>query len=130
MATLNLGTLRLIIRRALFHKDRLTPQLLAKFHGEVSAPESRRSFLRFTRSLDNAHLLEITEDLRNLTVPTLVIRGEQDAYLSAEISNRLIREIPGSHLITVEESGHFIQIDQPEHLALILSRHLSEASGG
>ncbi|MCK5379038.1 MAG: alpha/beta hydrolase [Acidobacteria bacterium] len=130
MATLDIGMLRLIVRRALHHKDRLTPELFARFHREVSARGSRRSFLRFTRSLDNAHLLEISVDLRRLSVPTLVIRGEQDVYLSVEISRRLNREIPGSRLVTVGEAGHFIQIDQPEQLADHLIQHLSEASSG
>lgn len=130
MATLNLGMLRLIIGRAIHHKDRLTPELLAEFHNEVSASTSRRGFLRFTRSLDNTHLLEITDDLRKLTVPTLVIRGNQDVYLSTEISRRLIQDIPGSDLANVEAAGHFIQIDQPEFLADLLKRHMSEADNG
>jgi len=130
MATLDLGMLRLIVRRGLHHKDRLTAELLTKFHREVSAQESRRSFLRFTQCLDNTHLLEISEDLQKLGVPTLIIRGKQDVYLSAEISRRLHREIPGSRLANLDAAGHFIQIDQPQLLADHLKKHLSETSGG
>lgn len=130
MATLNLGILRLIVGRGIYHKDRLTPELLAKFHNEVSAPKRRRGFLRFTRSLDNKHLLEITDDLRKLNVPTLIVRGNQDVYLSPEISNRLSQDISGSDLASVESAGHFIQIDQPEYLAELIESHMSEAING
>ncbi len=130
MATLNLGILRLIVGRGIHHKDRLTPELFAKFHSEVSAPKRRRGFLRFTRSLDNKHLLEITDDLRKLNVPTLIVRGKQDVYLSAEISNRLLQDISGSALASVEAAGHFIQIDQPEYLAELIESHMSEAING
>lgn len=130
MATLDLGMLRLIVRRALHHKERLTPELLAKFQAEVSAPESRHGFLRLTRSLDNTHLLEISDALKKITTPTLVVRGEEDVYLSAEISQRLHRDIPGSCLVDIKAAGHFIQIDQPEMLAQTLDQHFSEATGG
>lgn len=130
MATLDLGMLRLIVRRALHHKERLTPELLAKFQDEVSAPESRQSFLRLTRSLNNSHLLEIADALQELSIPTLVVRGEEDLYLSAEISQRLHQEIPGSSLVNIKAAGHFIQIDQPEMLARVLEQHFSEAAGG
>lgn len=130
MATLDLGMLRLIVRRGLYNKDRLTPELLESFRCEVTARESRRSFLRFTRCLDNEHLLEISDDLSKLSVPTLILRGEQDVYLSAEIGRRLLRDIPESRLVTVGPAGHFIQIDQPKMLADHLIQHLSGVSGG
>jgi pimeloyl-ACP methyl ester carboxylesterase len=44
------------------------------------------------------------------------MRGQDDVYLSSEISSKLHREIPCSHLVEVPEAGHFIQVDQPERI--------------
>jgi pimeloyl-ACP methyl ester carboxylesterase len=56
--------------------------------------------------------------------PTLVIAGAQDALRLPEEAQELSNLIPGACLEVVEESGHMIPLEQPEKLALIVSRWL------
>jgi pimeloyl-ACP methyl ester carboxylesterase len=130
MATLDLGILRILIRRGLHRKDRLSPELLENCRLQTSAEGARKAFLRFVRCLDNADLMEIAADLRGLKIPTLVVRGDADVYLSAEISERLHREIPGSRLVRIPTAGHFAQIDEPEQLAEAMTAFFEGRAGG
>jgi pimeloyl-ACP methyl ester carboxylesterase len=116
MATLDLGILKILIRRALYHQERLTPELLENCRLQTSAEGARKAFLQFVKSLDNADLMEISSALCGLRVPVLIIRGDADVYLSSEISDRLHREIPGSRLVRIPTAGHFAQVDEPELL--------------
>lgn len=116
MAALDLGALRLIVKRGVVHKDRVTPELMAQFWKPLETREGRKAFLHFAESLDNRDLTAIAGDLRQTQVPLLILRGTEDVYLSAEIAHRLHREIPGSRLVEIPEAGHFIQVDQPERL--------------
>ena len=127
MATLDLGALKLIVKRGLFHKERVTAELMAQFWKPMETREGRKAFLHFAESLDNRELMAIAEDLRRTRVPFLVIRGRDDVYLSAEISNRLAREIPGCRLVEIPEAGHFLQEDQPERLLAELAAFLGDA---
>lgn len=116
MATLDFGAFELIVKRGVFHRERVTPTLMAYFWKPMKTPEGRKAFLHFAESLDNRDLTSISEDLCRTRIPFLVIRGRDDVYLSAEIAHRLHREVPGSRLVEIAEAGHFIQEDQPLRL--------------
>jgi pimeloyl-ACP methyl ester carboxylesterase len=117
LATLDLGTFKLIIKRGVYHKDRITEKIMESFFAPMKTSEGRKGFLHFAKSLDNTHLMEISDQLRALKMPVLIIRGDADVYLSEAISERLHREIPGSQLIRFAHAGHFIHFDDSPGVA-------------
>jgi pimeloyl-ACP methyl ester carboxylesterase len=127
MASLDLGSFRLIIKRALYHKELLTDELLQKFRKPLSTEEGRKAFLHFAHCLNNRDLMEIEDELRTLATPVLVVRGQVDPYLSAAISERLVRELPHARLLLVPTGGHYLMLDEPELLAKELLAFIGEA---
>jgi pimeloyl-ACP methyl ester carboxylesterase len=126
MASLDLGMLRLVVRRAVFHRERITPEIFHRIRNEIAVPKSRRAFLNSTRCLNNSDLTVITGDLQKLRMPVLIVRGERDVYLSPEITDRLHREIPSSRMVKVPDGGHFIQLDEPRLLAKTILEHIQD----
>ncbi len=122
MATLDKGTFKLILRKAFYNADRLTPELFAKFMQQMETKEGRKAFLHFAKCLNNQHLLDITNDLKKLNLPVHIVRGDADLYLSAKIAQRLHNDIPGSSLEIFNRAGHFIQEDIPTELSEYLIR--------
>ena len=116
MATLDFGTLKLLVKRGIYHKDRVTPELMDLFGMPMKTREGRKAFLHFAECLNNQHLLEIEEALREMRLPVLIIRGDADFYLSSEISHRLHQEIPGNKLVRIATGGHYIQEDEPQQV--------------
>lgn len=116
MATLDLGALRYVVKRGMFHKDRLTEELLDLFWEPLKSKSGRKAFLHFANCLDNRNLLDIEKDLCRLDLPVVILRGDADTYLSGTISERLHHDIPQSSLVKIASGGHFIQIDEPELL--------------
>lgn len=55
--------------------------------------------------------------VRNINVPTLVLRGELSDILAREIAERMVTEIPDARLVEVEGSGHPIPLDRPDEFA-------------
>ena len=117
MASFDLGTFRVVVKRGLYHKDRLTPELMASFMRPLSSSEGRKAFMHFARCLDNHNLTDIADELHRLSVPTLIVRGDADPYLSAAIGERLADEIPGARYERIATASHFIQIDEPDWLS-------------
>ncbi len=114
MATLDMGVFRLVVERGIYNSERVTQELMDYFMAPFKTQQGRKAFLHFARSLDNHNLTEIEEDLRSLTLPVLILRGEEDPYLSGEIAQKLHREIPGSKLTLIPGASHFAQEDVPE----------------
>lgn len=117
MATIDFGMLRMVVKRALHHRELLDDELMALFWDQMRTPEQRKAFLKLARSLNNEQLLAIEAELRELDLPTLILRGDADIYLSAKICERLHSDIPGSRLERIDTGGHFLQIDEPDWAA-------------
>lgn len=129
LASLDMGTFRLIVERGLYHKDRLSNGLMELFLAPLATCAGRQALLHFAKCLDNRNLTAIAEHLRLLTVPTLIVRGDADPYLGAIISERLQAELPKARLVRTLTAGHFIQEDEPDWLASELLRFMSEEHG-
>jgi pimeloyl-ACP methyl ester carboxylesterase len=114
MASLDLGMFRLVVKRGVFNPEKVTSELMDSFMAPFKTQAGRKAFLHFARCLDNHNLMEIEEQLQKLALPVLILRGENDQYLSAEISFKLHREIPDSRLSVLPNAGHFFQEDVPE----------------
>lgn len=56
-------------------------------------------------------------DLRQIRVPTLVIRGDQTAPFFFSITDTLTQNIPGAQLVEIHGSGHVTYAEQPEQFA-------------
>ena len=128
MASLEMGMFKLIVKRGLFHKDKLTPELMNQFWSPMKTKEGRKAFLQFAHCLDNKHLLEISDNLVSLRTPVLIIRGDSDVYLSSSIAEKLHHEIRGSKLERISSAGHFLMIDEPNWLIEKLQSFFYESS--
>ncbi len=117
MATLDLGMFEIVVKRGLYHKEKLNDEWMKMFQKPMKTSSGRKGFLHLAKCLDNSNLTEIEEGLKKLTIPVLIIRGEADIYLSSAISEKLHSEIKNSQLVKIKDGGHFIQIDVPDKVA-------------
>jgi len=128
MSALDLGMMRLLVKAGLYHKEKLTDTLLALFWKPLRTKEGRKAFMHFARCLDHHNLTEITDELQQLQVPVLIIRGDADPFLEATIAERLHQGIPTSQLLRTPTASHYLMEDEPdwaaEHiLSFIADKH-------
>lgn len=71
------------------------------------------------------HRPDSTPMLAGVTVPTLVITGEEDELIPVEESRRMAAAIPGARLVIVPGAGHLANIEQPEAFNAELSSFLA-----
>jgi pimeloyl-ACP methyl ester carboxylesterase len=80
--------------------------------------QTRRAILRLYRSVDDVAGAgrELTEVLRPLQRPALVIWGRHDPYLPSALANRQREAFPGAEVQILDESGHWPFIDQADRV--------------
>ncbi|MGH7292405.1 MAG: alpha/beta fold hydrolase, partial [Myxococcota bacterium] len=83
----------------------LTRQMLTACPAETS-PEALRALIG----------MDLTPDLSNIDVPTLVIGGTADLLTPPAESRRMARLIPGSRLVLLERAGHMIMLERADAL--------------
>ena len=128
MATLDLGIFKLIVQRGVYHKEKVTSELMNYFFKPMQSKAGRKAFLHFAACLDNKNLIEITGLLKKIETPVLIVRGDADVYLGSNISKKLHSDISISKLVIIPDAGHFVQLDEPEKLAQILQQFIKEKS--
>jgi haloalkane dehalogenase len=80
----------------------------------LSTVEGRQGVLDLYRSGDFEKLTPYEGRLAELGVPTLLLWGEHDLFAPVAGARRFQREIPGSRLVVIEGTGHFVYADAPE----------------
>jgi pimeloyl-ACP methyl ester carboxylesterase len=96
--------------------------LVTSWLGEVG----RTAFYRQIAQADQAYTDEVEGLYPSLRVPVLVVWGAEDTWIPVERAHRLAALIPGARLTVIEKAGHLVQLDQPAHLAVTLTRWLTE----
>ena len=69
---------------------------------------------------------DLSADLRQVSVPTLVIAGEHDVSTPPEEVRALADAIAGAQFRQLRGAGHVPAIEQPQALATLIREHLSE----
>ena len=97
---------------------RLVPKLDPAFIRPKSAsdPENRRSFDRARWAREEAERLR--SGLREISCPTLVVRGERSRMLSADTVEQMVSDgLRDGRSLTIEGAGHAVPVDAPQALA-------------
>ena len=126
MSTFDLGMFMVLIKRGIYHKEKLTQELMDAFNKPLQSSEGKKAFMHFARCLDNKNLTDIVDQLGLLKMPVLIIRGDGDLYLGATITEQLHKDIPGSRFARIATGGHFVQVDEPGWVAGEVSDFMSK----
>ena len=72
------------------------------------------------------HRPDSTALLPQVTVPTLVIVGEEDELTPPEDSRRIAEAVPGATLVTIPGAGHLSNLEQPDAFNAALTAFLAK----
>jgi pimeloyl-ACP methyl ester carboxylesterase len=94
-------------------------------------PAARPAFWRLNDDLLGsvaAHRRRVGE-LRRFPRPVRVIFGARDRYLSARVASRFAALFPDSELHLLADAGHYVQVDEPERVAALLTSGSGHPTG-
>lgn len=66
--------------------------------------------------------------LPKISVPTLVIHGEEDTLMPVSQARQMAQSIPGAHFVAVPNAGHMPNIENPEFFNRTVENFLKELS--
>jgi 3-oxoadipate enol-lactonase len=100
-----------------------------------SKPAAVEAFVQWRAAMDQAPLMEaaraaygfdLTDKLRAVSVPSMVVYGEDDALTPPSLVAQVAAALPGSKLVGVPEAGHMIPFEQPAAFEAILASFLDQ----
>jgi len=113
------------------HLDRMDPGVIRSYLEPcVGTIERAREFERLLVALDPADLTAVTPQLKELTVPTLVVWGTGDEFFGVSWAYWLRDTIPGvTRVVTVDGAKLFFPEERPMDLVPHLRQHWAAAAG-
>jgi pimeloyl-ACP methyl ester carboxylesterase len=102
----------------------LAPEVFEALFAQWDGERGQALYLRNLAQFDERHTAEFEPRLSSIAVPTLVVWGEQDAWLPVDTSERVAARIPGAERIVVPGAGHFCMEDEPEQVGAALEAFL------
>ncbi|HEY8381109.1 MAG TPA: 3-oxoadipate enol-lactonase [Microvirga sp.] len=73
--------------------------------------------------------MDLRTQIGAISVPTLVVAGEDDPATPLEMSEEIASRIPGASLVVVPEAAHLVAVEQPDALNDLLLAFLSSTAG-
>lgn len=70
----------------------------------------------------------VYDELANITIPTLIIVGDEDTTTVPAEAERIQQAIPHSHLITIQNAGHTSTVEQPDQVIEAMRNFLNNLS--
>lgn len=102
----------------------LTPAFAAAHPDEVERLEAMVATTPaegYAASCDALASMDLEEELRSITAPTLVVSGAQDLALPPEHGRRIADAIPGAAFALVD-AAHLAPVEQPRDVAALILR--------
>ena len=116
------ASLAKVLARTMRVKDPALREIVASYEGE----EGGRRLIRAAQAFDPSQTESIGEGLRKLSMPRLVVWGDQDQYLSLREIGEPLAKTLGARLVVLP-GGHFLPLDAPGPLTATLLSFLTEA---
>jgi len=111
----------------LVHPDRLEDAAITGAVERMAGRVGQEAFVRQLRA--QADRPDSRERLGDISRPTLVAGGRQDALCPAELLEEISSGIPGASLVIIEECGHLSSMERPQAVTALLRYWLQDGEG-
>lgn len=102
---------------------RTRPQLVERVQ-EIGSSQSQQAILNALAALRDRP--DATDWLEKITIPTLLIFGEEDALAPSHVIKTLCAGLPDVTLVKLPHAGHFSALEQPELFNAALENFLKQ----
>jgi pimeloyl-ACP methyl ester carboxylesterase len=106
--------IRMILKKSYHDPAKITEAQVAAYAGPIASPGGRHALLEIGKRAIPPDIQDYINKYPTISVPTLILWGDDDQILPRLIGERLKAAIPGSRLELIPAAGHIPQEEQPD----------------
>lgn len=104
------------LRRQPIHREAFTPEDIRRYKQALARPGALTAALNYYRALPHGLTRPSADETAPIPVPTLLLWGEQDSYLSPRLTEGLAPWVPDLRVVRFPDASHWVQNDAPERV--------------
>jgi pimeloyl-ACP methyl ester carboxylesterase len=117
---------RMVLRTAFLDRRKIERQAIDAYAVNLRSHEHRQALIDTARLLVPEYLKYEIRQYSSITVPALIIWGQQDRVVPPGVGARLNTVLANSHYIVVENCGHIPQEERPEAILEPIAKFLAD----
>jgi len=119
-------TAELVLKQCYYEDDKLTEAQVMVYAAYLELPGSRYALMKTAQQIVPPNTEELTGQLGRISVPVLVIWGEEDEVIAPHLGHRLANDILGARLVIIPKCGHLPQEERPQKVLELIKNFLKE----
>jgi pimeloyl-ACP methyl ester carboxylesterase len=105
---------RMILKFSYYNDDLIEAPQVDEYAAGLAAPGGKSALLRTAKQAIPKNIKELIAKYPNISVPTLIIWGQEDEVIPQKIGEMLDTAIPCSKLVVIPATGHVPQEETPD----------------
>ncbi|NMD42320.1 MAG: alpha/beta hydrolase [Firmicutes bacterium] len=106
--------IRFLVHQVYGDGKKITAETVNRYYRLLLREDNREVLFTVLDKIEERKNEEAEPLLRGITLPTLIMWGEKDAWIPLELAHRFEQDISGARLITYEGAGHIPMEEIPE----------------
>jgi pimeloyl-ACP methyl ester carboxylesterase len=116
-----IADLRATFPKGAVNRSRLTSEVLHHYIAPWDSEVGKENLFQHIRKQVPNYSMSVASDMKWVNKPVLIIWGQQDEVLPISYAERLHRDIPGSQLAVIPDTGHLVLEEAPDEVARLIS---------
>lgn len=104
----------MVLRGDYYYKDKITEDQINTYAYYDSLPGAWEALVQSAKQIEPADVEALVTQYKTISVPVLVIWGEEDEVVPLEVGKKFKRDIPNCQLVILPKCGHMPPEEEPE----------------
>ncbi|MDD5643249.1 MAG: alpha/beta hydrolase [Syntrophales bacterium] len=115
-----------VLRQCYYDKGKITDEIIATYAYYSNLPGAAAAVRQTAAQIEPRNMEALIKRYQHISVPTLIIWGEQDEVIPLAVGRKLARDIPGAQLVVFPRCGHIPQEEEPRKTLNCIQDFLKE----
>ena len=116
----------IVLRKCYYNKDKITDEQIDTYAYYGSLPGAREAVVATAQQIVPEDIEAVTARYQTISVPVLIIWGEDDQVVPVSVGRNFKRDIPGSELVILPKCGHIPPEEEAQETTRIVKEFLKK----
>lgn len=121
-----INDLRATFPKGAINPNALSAEVLDQYINPWASELGKENLFQHIRQQLPNYSMSVASDMRWVNKPVLIIWGEKDEILPPSFAERLHRDIPGSRLALLPNTGHLVLEESPQEVARVMNNFITD----